>query len=1128
MGATVSIVDLLRDTKRTATTDESGAYALPNMVPSSYTVRAVAVSFQTQERPNIRVEVATDVTVDFVLTPGELHETISVIAAVPLVNATNSTLGGTLSNKEINDLPLNGRNYENLLQLRPGVVRYPGGGFSTTSSNGLRAEDNAYLVDGLFNSEPFSGQSIINGAGIAGDSATILPIDAIQEFNVQENPPAEYGWKPGAIINVALKSGTNDLHGTAYAFGRETSFDARNFFNTVESGSKNPHNLEQYGGTAGGAIVKGKLFYFGGFEGLNYAIGNTSQIQSWATVPLPNAGNCKYSRKGDCANSIPDAFMDVHDAYLAGAIRTDVSAVSLRIAGCSLGSSGGTCDGKGFPLNNGTNPAGANLLNYRLLNTVSSDNAVGKIDYQPADTISLSTSYFLGNTSGSVSDASELQPQWLTNIHTRAQVVGENWTWTPSSRWVNEARAGYNRLYQPTSVGDHDSPATKYGLNTGVTNPLYGGLPRINIAPYYVFPQELGGFNWPKVQGPDTRIQFIDHLSYRLGSHSIKFGGELHRDAFTGGAYGGARGRIKFGFGNQAFPGDQGIEDFFAGVPTSGSLLVGDPTRHIHNEGFAGFIQDDWHANARLTINFGLRYEINTVIKEAHNLLGNFAPSQGLVQVGDGVRSPYKGDHTDLGPRVGFAWDISGRGNTVLRAGGGLMYETLNWESFLAFNNSLGLATIPTGAIIDANGKTAGGSIAVGTVNLSGSDPTSGGLNWDPAVTGVPGTVFPITPINCFANPCSVMGVHPNLRTPYVWNWTFGVQHAINQNLLLEVSYVGDHGSKLTGIRDINQLNPNSAAEIACGHCEQNGRPYYGQFPYLNSIYQMSNMDRSNYNSLQTTLTARDYHGLRMVLGYTYSHALDDVGANWDFGAGLGLPSDSNHPGDEYASSDYDMRQRLTVSLTYAIPGREGWGQILHGWQLNSIVSVLGAQPFGVMDAGTDVSRTGENNDRWDFFGRPSDFRASSTGIPYYAPGASNMPASCWFHAAAMGATASLNAFGCYANGDSVMIPPAFGTEGMMGRNVFRDTGLQNFDLSISKKWNIHAGWAAQFRAEFFNAFNHPNFANPFGGQNGWAHNDPSTGSFGCSCATPDVAASNPVIGSGGSRAVQFGVKLSF
>jgi hypothetical protein len=222
VGATVVIADVERGVSRTLLTDGDGEYLAPNLEPGLYTVTVTNSGFKRFERTNVQVEVATDVRIDVVLQAGDAAQTVVVNEEVPMLNTTSSTLGGTLNNEEITDLPLNGRNYENLLQLRPGVVRYPGGGFSTTSTNGLRAEDNAYFVDGLFNSEPFSGQSIINGAGIAGDSATILPVDAIQEFNLIENPPAEYGWKPGAIVNVGLKSGTNRLHGTAFAFGRDT------------------------------------------------------------------------------------------------------------------------------------------------------------------------------------------------------------------------------------------------------------------------------------------------------------------------------------------------------------------------------------------------------------------------------------------------------------------------------------------------------------------------------------------------------------------------------------------------------------------------------------------------------------------------------------------------------------------------------------------------------------------------------------------------------------------------------------------------------------------------------------------------------------------------------------------
>jgi hypothetical protein len=1092
--------------------------------------------FKAVEHPNVQVEVAKDVRIDVVLQTGVASDTVTVNEEIPMLDATSATLGGTLSNKEINELPLNGRNYENLLQLRPGVMRYPGGGFSTTSSNGLRAEDNAYLIDGLFNSEPFSGQSIINGAGIAGDSATILPVDAIQEFNVEENPRAEFGWKPGAIVNVALKSGGNGLHGTAYAFGRDTPLDARNYFNCATASScqdgvvpsdKTPRNLEQFGTSVGGPIIKDRLFFFGAYEGQRYTVGNTFINASPATVSL-----------GNPALSVQDAIAGVQAAGLP------VSAPSLSVAGCTLGPPV-TCNGKGFLLNS------TGTVDNGLPNNVSSDNAVGKVDFHINQSNTISGLYFFGNNSGTVQDfPSEFQPQWLTDIHTRSQVVGTNWVWTPGSQWVNEARFGYNRLYQPTFTADHGVSASSYGLDTGVTNPLYGGLPRISITGFG--PQILGGFNWPKVQGPDTREQFVDHISYTRGKHAFKFGGELHRDAFSGGAYAGGRGRIYFGQVD-AFAGATPLEDYFAGIPGKGQVLVGDPTRHIHNWGYAGFAQDDWRIAKNLTINLGVRYELNTVIKEANNLLGNFDPSLGVVQVGKQISSPYNGDHNNFAPRLGVAWDVTGNGRTVFRAGGGMFYETLNWESFLAFENTLGLPAMPTGGVGVTPG---GGNIAVGNINFFNNAPGTGTpvLNWNA------GPVFPSGTINCGANPCTIMGVDPNLRTPYVFTWTANLEHAFTSNVSLEVGYVGNHGSDLVGIHDINQPTvgagwtpgPNGtiAACVASGFsscvggtdagAEQSARPYNAQFPFLAQIYQMGNIYKSNYNGLQSTLTARNFRGFTATIGYTYSHSLDDVGANWDFGYGNGLPQNSAAAAREYGSSDFDIRHRGTASLTYNLPGRRGFGQLLEGWSLNSIVTLESGQPWGPIDAGTDVSGTGELVDRWNFFGNPNDFKSGPSPIPYFA-GASNP--SCASRALALdGGNAAglnsdaLNAFGCYAKGNSIMLPPALGTFGTMGRNMFRDSGFRNWDFSVGKNFKFGERFGAQFRAEFFNVLNHPNFANPYGGQNGYGNNDPSApgsttpfaAGFGCGCATPDVAAANPVIGSGGSRAVQLGLKLLF
>src|ERR1700691_2023613 len=388
-GATIVITDAERGTSRTLTTDEAGAYVAADLNPGTYKIHVEARGFKSLERPNVVVEVASDVRADFALQPGQVSETIIVQEEVPLLNTTSSTLGGTLSNQEINDLPLNGRNYENLLQLRPGVMRYPGGGFATTSTDGLRAEDNADFVEGLFNSEPFSGQGIINGAGIAGDSATILPIDAIQEFNVQENPSAEYGWKPGAIINVGLKSGTNSLHGTAFAFGRDGRLDARNYFNASPA-PKTDRTLEQFGGSLGGTMIRDKAFFFGAYEGERYDVGNSYPVSSPSTValPAPATPNCTSPLvTGDCGNSIPNAIADL----VANGV--PISAASQQISGCAVSGPSVTCNGAGFPINN---TQSINVV-QGFPNNVGVDNALAKVDYNFNQRNSLSVMYFYGN-----------------------------------------------------------------------------------------------------------------------------------------------------------------------------------------------------------------------------------------------------------------------------------------------------------------------------------------------------------------------------------------------------------------------------------------------------------------------------------------------------------------------------------------------------------------------------------------------------------------------------------------------------------------------------------------------------------------------------------------------------------
>ena len=291
VGASVTVLDTQRGTTRTLTTDAAGEYNAPELTPGTYSVKATFQGFRETERDNIAVEVGKEYRVDLTLQPGEQTQKITVTEALPLVETTNAVLGGTISNQLIGDLPVQGRNFQKLLELRPGVYLSPGSGKWSQSSNGMRHEHNVYILDGVDTIEGFSSQSVLNATPIFGDATSILPIDAIQEFNTQEVPKAEYGWKPGAIVNVGLKSGTNAIHGTAYAFGRDNALDATNPF--IAAGNpKQATAIEDFGGTVGGPIVKDKLFYLFGYEGQRNTIGAPSSsltLPTTASLGKPGA-----------------------------------------------------------------------------------------------------------------------------------------------------------------------------------------------------------------------------------------------------------------------------------------------------------------------------------------------------------------------------------------------------------------------------------------------------------------------------------------------------------------------------------------------------------------------------------------------------------------------------------------------------------------------------------------------------------------------------------------------------------------------------------------------------------------------------------------------------------------------
>ena len=1085
-GATVTLTDVQRGVSRTLTTDDSGAYNAPNLTPGTYKVRAEFKGFKAVERDNVLLETGGEDRVDLTLQPGEQTQTITVTEALPLVETTNAELGGTLQSDIVNNLPLNGRNFSNLLQLRPGVTIYPGGSGWTQSTNGMRAHDNVYMVDGINGDDPWMSQAVWDAVMASGDSGTLISVDAIDEFKTEENPRAEYGWKPGAVVNVGIKSGTNAIHGTGYAYGRDGAWDARDFFNPAPLPTA-PVELEQFGATLGGPVVKDKLFYFLTFEDQRYAVGSLQDIQTPITTAGvgPNSINmiaaCKAALAVGPIGSTKPGSLTALSAQLAGLSPTCVPLANYPGL---------------FPINNGSNSTGngVQFIPNGLNNTNRIDSGLGKANYHISDKNSITGLYYISPGSGILNDSpTQSNPIWETNQYARSMAFAGNWTFTPNSQWVNEARVGYSHYYQVFEPQDATLNPASYPFNgstynyyTGQTNPLYSGFPGLSISGL----TGALGASWPKIVGPDGVLQITDHISYLRGKHSFKFGGEILENQSTSDVTANAKGPIKFDslqdFFNgypDGFPGDTANSG--SGTTTKGSatILTGNLLRHFTYAGYALFLQDDWRIKPRLTLNLGLRYEINTVPVERNNLQGNFDPNSptGEVQVGVGSTSVYGGDHNNFGPRVGLAYDVFGTGRTVVRAGGGILYEQLSLDVFNGIGNSFGLRTAPTGATLVYSTPVAGGGSAsvvqpgngtIGVINTAfANTPIIRGYTGTPAAGAVPpanpgsipfqwannsptNTIFQFqafcgdgktaVPTGLLAGftpqQCNVMGVDPNLRTPYVSDFSLDLQQAITHSVSLDIGYVGNHGTKLISALDINQPScaaATSPANIALGalpcapgvvapgwtsaaitsclasaaNCnpstanETVSRPFAAKFPYFRYIDEFGNNDTSNYNSLQVVLTMRNYHGLSLTGGYTFSKALADA-SDQGTGGGNYIPINSygSLRSQLYTATNFDIRDRGTISGTYNIPGRNGFGQILSGWSLNAVAILQSGLPWGVSDASTDFAGNSEftsnsatnEGGQWNFYGNPSAWEAIHN-FANVTPGPNGAPGIPWF-----------------------------------------------------------------------------------------------------------------------------------
>lgn len=1012
--AKVTITDVARGTTRTLTTDASGQYTAPSLLSGTYTVRAEAAGFQALEQQNVVLEVAQDVRVDLKLTPGATTQTVTVTAEAPAIDTVNSTLGGTVSNTEVAALPLVSRNFLDLLQLRPGVVYVPGTP-TATASNGRRQGSDVLLIEGVTQFDLGTSNVLINGAQ-KGGAVDELPLDSIQEFNTAQNPPAEYGWRDGSGVNIAVKSGTNSIHGSAYAFGRDAAATDAALFSAVGSESKNNLTVEQPGFTLGGPLVKNKVFWFVSAEFIRQSSFSPAPVTVPADATLGGAAKgCTTIATGDCGHSLFDACTDI----LAGPAPNNlINPLSAQIVG--LVPIGATTQ----PTSCTPSPASSTVENLFMpsatgsafpnpVTTTPSNNGLAKVDYSPNDKHHFDGFFFISRET-TTADGS-YQPYWGSLGVGRTEEYAAAWTWTPNSNWVNELRAGAAPNTGLSLAGDSTAipsqswtvggTPTGYSINTGVTTPGLG-LMCMTISGITGSSTGLGDCGKNGSRGPQYQLDFTDKVSWLHGNHAFKWGYEEVNVRFDDASTANQNGTVSF----------SNLESFLTGTTNSASIIVGNNTDEWREEWHAAFVQDTWRVTPRITLTPGVRWEYIGSPHSAVNHMGIFDRNAtgGVDQVGPGlpVSTLIHPQKFNFFPRGGVAWDIFGNGKTVLRGGIGLL------GSFPSMNTVAG-ASVPYGATLCTGSGTtlaticAPGNVVVDNTNnpaLEGAIAQtfsfkSGSLQWPGNNTTAifPASVTPTCPTPVKGSTpiaCSMLTVDPNFKYPKSVQWNVDVQRAITNSLTLDVAYVGVHGYDETHSVDLNEpalgsgwdpnattqtiftssaknncLGANPASPITPGpannyntNCaadtanEQLLRPFASKFPYYGFIVQTQSGFVSNYKALQATLTSRGYHGLSFIASYTLARAQDDWTKNSQATAALANPA---NPQYQYGNSDFDVRNRFRFSPVYAIPGtKKVPAQIAEGWSVSAIWALQNGFAWAPNDQTTnDWGGTGENAD---------------------------------------------------------------------------------------------------------------------------------------------------------------------